>query len=134
MYDLCIDFSSEPGELPAYLLDKDGRSVTPLISPASPKSKSVASAAAGGDVESTPPPPVVQRLGRGRPPKDGVSKAERDMGAPLKQLEEHVRLVGPTMDRMGCVLANEQRRKGFLDDEDFEDEVSGSDYDDGMKF
>lgn len=38
------------------------------------------------------------------------------------------------MDRMGCVLANDERRRGFLDDEDFEDEVYGSDYDDGMNF
>ena len=80
---------------------------------------------------STPPPPalVVQRLGRGRPPKDGISKAERDLGAPLKKLEEHQRAVGPSMDRMGCVLATEERRAGFLDDEDFEDEVYGSEHD-----
>lgn len=29
------------------------------------------------------------------------------------------------------MLADERRRQGFLDDEDFEDEVYGSDYDPG---
>ena len=66
----------------------------------------------------------------GRPPKDpaGFSKAERDLGAPLRKLEEHKRAVGAVMGRMGCVLADEGRREGFLDGEDFEDEVFGSEY------
>lgn len=44
---------------------------------------------------------------------------------------EHKRLVGATMERTGCVLASEDRREGFLDDEDFEDEVYGSEHDPG---
>lgn len=52
----------------------------------------------------------------------------REIDAPLKKLEEQKRIIGFTMDRMGCVLADEGRRRGFLDDEDFEDEVSGSEY------
>ena len=116
MFDARVDFSSEPGELPPYLLDKDGRSVTPVISPAPPKqARATATAEGENQQHSPPPPPTVQKLGRGRPPKDGVSKAERDLRAPLQSLEQHQRIVGPTMDRMGCVLANEQRRKGFLD-------------------
>lgn len=135
MFGARVDFSSELDDLPPYLLDKDGRSVTPIISPAPPKQARATAPTEGEDQQDSPrPPPIVQKLGRGRPPKDGVSKAERDLRAPLQSLEQHQRIVGPTMDRMGCVLANKQRRKGFLDDEDFEDEVSGSDYDDGMKF
>jgi len=34
------------------------------------------------------------------------------------------------MDRMGCILASAERRAVFLDDEDFEDEVYGSEFDD----
>jgi hypothetical protein len=33
------------------------------------------------------------------------------------------------MDKMGCVLASEERRTTFLDDEDFEDEGWGSEHD-----
>lgn len=47
--------------------------------------------------------------------------------APLKQLEEQKRVVGVVLDRMGCVLADEERRKGFLDDEDFEDVIEDED-------
>ncbi len=43
--------------------------------------------------------------------------------APLKRLEEHKRIIGPLMDRMGCVLVDDERRAAFLDDEDFEDEI-----------
>lgn len=138
MYDSRTDpYSPADGSLPAYLLDKDGRAVTPIISPPPPKQPKAAATGQTDAEMPVLPSPGVQKLGRGRPPKDGVakaSKAERDLGAPLKELEQHQRIVGPTMDRMGCVLANDERRKGFLDDEDFEDEVYGSDYDDGMKF
>ena len=75
--------------------------------------------------------PQVKRLGR--PPKDSTDTAERDEKEPagqLRKLEAHLRTVGPTMDRMGCVLASEERRKTFLDGEDFEDVVDGSEFDD----
>ena len=126
-----LDLTRSGSEAPSYLSDSHGRSVTPIITPAPTKSISTTTATqgtAGEDVRSSPPPPapVMPRLGPGRPPKDGISKAERDITAPLKKLEEHQKAVGPTMDRMGCILANEQRRAGFLDDEDFEDEVYDS--------
>ena len=47
----------------------------------------------------------------------GASDAE------LKKLKEQKRAVGPTMGRMGCVLVDDGRREGFLDDEEFEDTV-----------
>lgn len=68
----------------------------------------------------------------GRPPKDGIPKSERDAlkDSKLDELEQHKKAVGAVLDRTGCVLASEERRKGFLDDEDFEDEVYGSEHDD----
>lgn len=82
----------------------------------------------------SPPQPAVRKPGR--PPKHGgVAKApvsaqagiERD--PELSKLAQHQRLVGPLMDRMGCILASEERRTTFLDDEDFEDEGWGSAHD-----
>lgn len=47
----------------------------------------------------------------------------------LADLEEQKRAIGPTMDRTGCIFASDERRRTFLDDEDFEDEVSESEHD-----
>lgn len=73
---------------------------------------------------------------RGRPPKHGgvpkttVAGSEGTEKDPeLSKLAEHQRLVGPLMDRTGCILASEERRTTFLDDEDFQDECWGSDHD-----
>lgn len=41
----------------------------------------------------------------------------------LRALQAKQQHVGVTMGRLGCVLANDARRKGFLDDEAFEDIV-----------
>ena len=106
--------------------------MTPIISPpAAPKP-----AAAGESQQSaTAPTPLVRR---GRPPKDGIPKTPAGAQAgkvlrdtELKKLEEHQRLVGATMGRMGCILANEERRDTFLDDEDFEDVGWSSEFDPG---
>ena len=132
-------FYTSESSPPAYLSDSRGRSVTPIISPPVPIRPLPASQQqpADGDagiVGSAPPQPAAKQ--RGRPPKHGgVAKAapsahrgvEHDPD--LKRLAQHQRLVGPLMDRMGCVLASDERRTTFLDDEDFEDEVRGSDHD-----
>ena len=79
------------------------------------------------------PQPAVRKPGR--PPKHGgVAKATSTSGGvekdpELSKLAQHQRLVGPLMDKMGCVLASEERRTTFLDDEDFEDEGWGSEHD-----
>ena len=123
-------YSYSEGSPPPYLSDSHGRSVTPIIQPAQP----------ANTTSSTAPPnpqatPVVKRVGR--PPKDGVAKAAAGQAstyqkdAELKKLEEHLMVVGPTMERMGCVLASEERRGTFLDDEDFEDVGWGSEHDPG---
>lgn len=53
------------------------------------------------------------------------------LDAELKKLQHHQTIVGPTMGKMGCVLVDEGRRRTFLDDEDFEDKVQGSEHEDG---
>lgn len=68
-------------------------------------------------------------------PNNGAPKPSHDqaivvLDAELKKLEHHQRIVGPTLGKMGCVLADEGRRASFLDDEDFEDEVEGSEHED----
>lgn len=45
----------------------------------------------------------------------------------LQQLEEKIRVVGPGLDRGGCTLATAERRRGFIDDEDFEDIIENDD-------
>jgi hypothetical protein len=41
----------------------------------------------------------------------------------LQELKERKKAVGPSMEKTGVRLANEKRRMGFLDDENFEDIV-----------
>lgn len=106
---------------PSYLNDAHGRSVTPVISEPTPPPQ-VQTAAQSA--QATFIAEVPKRIGR--PPKDGIPRLERDAGAELKKLEEHKAVVGPTMDRQGCVLVSEERRRTFLGDEDFEDEVDAS--------
>ena len=106
-----IDTSPESAP---YLSDAYGRVITPVISPPPPQ-------------QSTNDMSHVPRVGR--PPKDGVTKAERDVAHELKSLEEHKRAVGAVMDRTGCVLASEGRRGTFLDGEDFEDVGFGGELD-----
>ncbi len=117
---------------PSYLSDSRGRSVTPVISPPMPKATLPTDPAA--EVTEMPTQPTVRKPGR--PPKNGGA-AKIALSAPggiendpeLSQLANHQRTVGPLMDRMGCVLASEERRQTFLDDEDFEDEGWGSEHD-----
>lgn len=56
-----------------------------------------------------------------------MSRDERDAEEELKKLEDRQRAVGIVMGRTGSRLANEKRRAGFLDDEDYEDEISEED-------
>lgn len=100
--------------------------MTPIISPATPTTQ------LQPQPTSSPGVPAVAR--RGRPPKDGISKSAQTsvkQDTELKKLEDHLKVVGPTLERMGCVLASEERRQTFLDDEDFEDEGWGSEHDPG---
>ena len=84
------------------------------------------------DSTEMPVQPLVRKPGRppklgGAPKVPAVHGVEND--PELKMLADHQRLVGPLMERMGCVLASEERRQTFLDDEEFEDEGWGSEHD-----
>ncbi|KAL1644788.1 hypothetical protein SLS58_004253 [Diplodia intermedia] len=96
----------------AYLSDsRTGRRVTPLVSAPSREAVDVAMAA---------PAPVPR--GPGRPKRDGQKPLDVQT-----EMERKKKLVGPGLDRGGARLANEKRRMGFIDDEDFEEIVSDSD-------
>lgn len=97
-------------ELPSYLADSRGRLVTPIILPPSPPT-------------ATERPTNLQTILSQR------GRTQSAFDAELRELEDDQRIVGPTLGRMGCVFANEARREGFLDDEDFEDEVVGGEHD-----
>lgn len=58
----------------------------------------------------------------GRPPA-GSQKDERKAQQELQQLKERKKAVGLSLEKTGVRLANEKRRMGFLDDENFEDIV-----------
>ncbi|OQO00245.1 hypothetical protein B0A48_14032 [Cryoendolithus antarcticus] len=83
----------------AYLSDSHGRSITPIIQPFSA-------------VNLTPATSI---------DTSGLNEQARDA---VRRLEARKRIVGPTMGQLGCKFVNQKRRLGFLDDEDFEDEVA----------
>lgn len=58
--------------------------------------------------------------GPGRPPAGGP---ERIACEELQKLKERKKAVGPTLEKTGVRLANQKRRMGFLDDENFEEVV-----------
>lgn len=60
--------------------------------------------------------------GPGRPPA-GSGKDERIAREELQKLKERKKAVGPTLEKTGVRLANQKRRMGFLDDENFEEVV-----------
>lgn len=60
--------------------------------------------------------------GPGRPPV-GSGKDERTAREELQKLKERKKTVGPTLEKTGVRLANQKRRMGFLDDENFEEVV-----------
>ncbi|OQO09364.1 hypothetical protein B0A48_04762 [Cryoendolithus antarcticus] len=82
----------------AYLSDSHGRSITPIIQPFSAVNLKPSSA-----IDTS-----------------GLNKEARDA---VRRLEARKRIVGATMGQLGCKFVNQKRRLGFLDDEDFEDEV-----------
>ncbi|EKG19423.1 Zinc finger C2H2-type protein [Macrophomina phaseolina MS6] len=96
----------------AYLSDSRGRMVTPLI--ARPSREAIKNA-----VEAAVPAP--RKPGRPKEKSENQKAQEAQAG-----LEQKKRLIGPGLDRGGVRLANEKRRMGFLDDEDFEEVVSDS--------
>jgi len=60
--------------------------------------------------------------GPGRPPA-GSGRDERTAREELQKLKERKKAVGPTLEKTGVRLANQKRRIGFLDDENFEEVV-----------
>lgn len=89
--------------------DSRGRSVTPVIKPMS----NIGLAESASQI-------MPARLGR---PPAGLSKDERNAQQELQELKERKKAVGPSLEKTGVRLANEKRRMGFLDDENFEDIV-----------
>lgn len=96
----------------AYLSDAQGRQVTPRI--VVNLEDNVASASPARDQSSAP-------RGRGRPPKVSLEQEALDTHARL--VSQKRRLGGPGMDRGGATLANDKRRRGFLDNFDTEGEL-----------
>ncbi|KAK5136628.1 hypothetical protein LTR08_002642 [Meristemomyces frigidus] len=94
-----------------YLSDAHGRSVTPLIVPDLDRAEAA----------SLVLPKALRRAGV------HMTKDERKAAAELGELEAQKRVVGVEMDRLGVRMASRKRRVGFLDDEDFEDEMGSED-------
>ncbi|CAK3925025.1 hypothetical protein AC579_621 [Lecanosticta acicola] len=109
----------------SYLSDRQGRSVTPIIRPAWEQAQEGASTYKKLVILTSDLPGGKKPVGR--PPQDpsfsGTSKEEREAAAELKKLEEQKKHEGVTMGQEGSKMANAKRRRGFLDDEDFEDIV-----------
>lgn len=56
-------------------------------------------------------------------PAAGSKKDEHKVPEELQGLQARKKAVGPSFEKTGVRLANEKRRMGFLDDENFEDIV-----------
>lgn len=105
----------------AYLSDASGRSVTPIILTPQELAQQQADSTAGGGPERL----LMSQEGLGLQ-YTGLDKNEREAAAELKKLEDQKRHEGVTMGLEGSRLANAKRRRGFLDDEDFEDVIEDS--------
>jgi hypothetical protein len=57
--------------------------------------------------------------GRGRPSKNTLEQEARE--AQERLVSQKRRIGGPGMDRGGATLANDKRRKGFIDSDDMEE-------------
>lgn len=78
------------------------------------------------DVEQESSLAAVYRQGMPRV-RGRLSIAQQDDELRLQHLEAKKKAIGPFIDRGGSTLANDHRRRGFYDDEDFEGEVSADD-------
>jgi len=97
----------------AYLSDAQGRAATPVIRPTADR-----------EATSRVVPAALRKPGVASMKDVGhLSKDQKKAIEDLEDLENHKNSVGVTMERTGAVFANKKRRQGFLDDEDFEDEV-----------
>ncbi|KAG9186692.1 hypothetical protein G6011_09800 [Alternaria panax] len=101
---------SDSHDSEAYLSDAQGRQVTPRITvdPARIEALSM-----------SPQAPVGS--GRGRPPKRTAEQEARDAHDRLVSLKK--RIGGPGMDRGGVTLANDKRRRGFIESDETEEEL-----------
>jgi hypothetical protein len=96
----------------AYLVDAQGRQVTPRITVDSERVLLSSS---------TPHILAYAPRGRGRLPKNA---AELEARAAHERLVAHKkRIGGPGMDRGGATLANAKRRRGFMDSDGTEEEL-----------
>lgn len=59
--------------------------------------------------------------GRGRPPKRTAEQEARDVHDRLVSLKK--RTGGPGMDRGGVTLANDKRRRGFIEGDETEEKL-----------
>ncbi|CAN9154046.1 unnamed protein product [Alternaria alternata] len=103
---------SDSHDSEAYLSDAQGRQVTPRITvdPARIEALSM-----------LPQAPIASGRGRGRPPKRTVEQEAHDAYGRLVSLKR--RIGGPGMDRGGVTLANDKRRRGFIETDEMEEEL-----------
>ncbi|KAI8936372.1 hypothetical protein NX059_006784 [Plenodomus lindquistii] len=102
---------SDAHDSDAYLSDAHGRQVTPRITVNLDDISELPSAQV----------PSSASRGRGRPPK--VSQEQDALDSHSRLVSRKRRIGGPGMDRGGATLANEKRRRGFLDNSDVEGEL-----------
>lgn len=101
----------------AYLSDAQGRRVTPRVT-ADPSHIPGSSSTVREQSSNSKSSPA--QRGRGRPPKASQEQIARETQDRL--VAQKKRVGGPGIDRGGATLVNEKRRKGFLDDDQTEEE------------
>lgn len=94
----------------AYLSDAQGRQVTPRITVEPERIEALSKS-----------PQAPSGRGRGRPPKRTAEDEAREAHDRLVSLKK--RIGGPGMDRGGVTLANDKRRRGFIEGDETEEEL-----------
>lgn len=100
-----------------YMSDSTGRIITPKITPAFSGDGNVAGLEQQRRLEL-----AARRITNLR-----GSRLENEML--LQQFEEQRRIIGPGLERSGCVMVTDALRRGFCDDEDFETKLESDDSD-----
>ncbi|KAL5393520.1 hypothetical protein DPSP01_000335 [Paraphaeosphaeria sporulosa] len=108
---------SDAADSEAYLSDAHGLRVTPKLTP---RPEYLESSRINTPDRCGAPEPSAPR-GRGRPPKHDVQ--QEVMAVQKRLVAQKKRIGGPGMDRGGATLVNEKRRKGFVENDDDEEEL-----------
>jgi hypothetical protein len=99
------------------LSDAHGRRVTPKLTPRPEYLEN----SRVNTLDRISAPDSSAARGRGRPPKPDIEQEARDIQR--RMMGQRKRIGGPGMDRGGATLVNKKRRRGFIENDDVDEEL-----------